>query len=265
MPRLMLLPTAAPNVPAKRILRGRTKPIGVPPGSVICWLPKSRRFTEIPNAPTCFTGARSVTTSPRAAIVSEWCTAISRFAIRATPEGFDQIASLPSLSATAACAIPTVCAPTGSRRNSAPSELDWAARLGALTTLPALTSAAMTQGRRTLERRRLIDQHDRDVIAYRIPEGARVTNETRFSFTIFEIALAPGANEDLEKLCVNAHLRSSFAWEYPNRSSADVLFRQFGSTLIHKSRYTLSPTNASIFFRDACPTSRMRAPLAPMM
>jgi hypothetical protein len=65
--------------------------------------------------------------------------------------------------------------------------------------------------KRTLERRGLIDEHDGDVIAHRIPKLARMTNEARFRFAVFEVALAFGADEDFEKLCVEAHDLSSCA------------------------------------------------------
>jgi hypothetical protein len=57
-------------------------------------------------------------------------------------------------------------------------------------------NAALTMQAVRLERSRLIHEHDRDVVADRIPEPARVTHKARFVGTILELALALRANEN---------------------------------------------------------------------
>ena len=52
----------------------------------------------------------------------------------------------------------------------------------------------------TLERRRLIDEHDRNVVAHRVAQPARVAHEARFRFAILELALALRADENCEQL-----------------------------------------------------------------
>src|SRR5215208_4761 len=191
--------------------------------------------------------------------------AASRFSRRASPAGFHHTASLPSSSAVTACPIPTARAPTGTRRNSAPSSAsepcaaaDW--------TAPHSTAAAATAARSpdALDRRRLIDQHDRDVIANGVAKPARATDEARFALLVFQLALALGADEDRQELGGQRHLALSPGSRKPKRRSADALRRQLGRTFTQRSRYTGAPTSSSTFTRAERPISRSRAPLLPI-
>src|SRR5580765_4736436 len=98
--------------------------------------------------------------------------------------------SLPGLAATIACPIPTACAPVGSRRKRAPS-------------LPLTACARAFPARiaesATLERSRLIDQHDWDVVAHGVAESALVTQQRLFLLAILQLALAFGAHEYFKK------------------------------------------------------------------
>jgi hypothetical protein len=53
---------------------------------------------------------------------------------------------------------------------------------------------------RSLEGRRLIDEHHGNVIAHRIAKPARVAKETRLLLTVFELAFALRADENAEQL-----------------------------------------------------------------
>jgi hypothetical protein len=57
-----------------------------------------------------------------------------------------------------------------------------------------------------LERSRLIDQHDWDVIAHSVAKPALVADENLFRFAIFELRLALGTHEDFEQTFRQAHL-----------------------------------------------------------
>src|SRR3954468_1312588 len=111
--------------------------------------------------------------------------------------GFHQIPSLPGLAATIACPIPTACAPVGSSRNSDPSL--------PVGVWPAAGCARAT-ATATLERSRLIDQHDGDVVPHRVAQPTLVTDERLLRFTVLELALALGTNQNLEKPRRQAHL-----------------------------------------------------------
>jgi hypothetical protein len=56
-----------------------------------------------------------------------------------------------------------------------------------------------------LERSRLIDQHDGNVVAHSVAEPARVADENLLRFTIFERRLALGTYEDFEQAFRQAH------------------------------------------------------------
>src|SRR5216117_133683 len=84
------------------------------------------------------------------------CSANSSSVRVASPAGFQNAASPRPAAAVAVCPIPTACAPTGKTRNNAPALSGGSC---------ALSGAATTDARRIpLERLRLIDEHDRDVI-----------------------------------------------------------------------------------------------------
>ena len=61
----------------------------------------------------------------------------------------------------------------------------------------------------SLERRRLIREHDRNVVAHRVLQAAVVTDEARLIGSIFELALALRAYEYGEQLRGQAHFAGS--------------------------------------------------------
>src|SRR5437016_6961925 len=80
--------------------------------------------------------------------------------------GFHQMPSLPGLAATIACPMPTACAPVGSSRKSEPS-----LPVGVCANAGATAVAASAK----LERTRLIDQHDWDVVANGVAQDRKST------------------------------------------------------------------------------------------
>jgi hypothetical protein len=70
----------------------------------------------------------------------------------------------------------------------------------------ALAPPARRLATAKLERSRLIDQHDGDIIAHGVAKPALVTNENLFRFTILELRLALGTHEDLEQTLRQTHL-----------------------------------------------------------
>src|SRR5919206_325801 len=98
-------------------------------------------------------------------------------------------------------------------------------RLPATTAGNPVSSAGQAAASR-LQRRRLIDQHDRDVVAHRVADAARVTHERRLSRSIFQVALAPGAHEDCEELLRERHRDPPCGTRYPKRRRACELLRQ---------------------------------------
>src|SRR6266542_5843986 len=157
--------------------------------------------------------------------------AISFFGSRAIAAGFHQTASLPGCSATMACPIPTALAPTGRSRKSAPSllledcpaaectavESEHTRRAERRSILPSAPSgralereviewARGASAGQTLKRRRLIDEHNRNVIPNRIPQGASVADKARFGLPIFQVAMTFRTDQNLEELRVEAHL-----------------------------------------------------------
>jgi hypothetical protein len=78
--------------------------------------------------------------------------------------------------------MPTACAPVGRRRKRAPS-------------LPVVVVCAPAPPARRpattmLERRRLIYQHDWDIVTHGIAKPALVADENLFRFPILELGLA---------------------------------------------------------------------------
>src|SRR5690606_14805621 len=126
--------------------------------------------------------------------------------------------------------------------------------------------------RRTSERLRLVQQHDRNVVPHFIPKPARVADQLLLLGPILQLALALRANEDLQQLRIqhlssSAHRdrsRSSLGTGYPRCRSAERFFRHPGIAFTQRSRYTRSPMNASIFSRDRCPRRRIPAPPFPI-
>lgn len=70
-----------------------------------------------------------------------------------------------------------------------------------------------------LKRRRLIDQHDGDVVADGIFECAVVTNESRLALAIFQRPLASGTDQDGEQLSRERHDAESSGRTKPKRLS----------------------------------------------
>src|SRR5687768_2235193 len=157
-------------------------------------------LAERPRTPSARAGVMKVSASPVTASVVEWWIAVSRVVCRASDAGLAQTASLPVSDATVACPWPRVRAPTGSSRNSAVS---LCARAAGNAAASASASAALA------ERRRLIYEHDRNVVAHRVLERARVADESAVLFPVLELALALWADEDLEKLLRHRHMTSS--------------------------------------------------------
>src|SRR5207247_521405 len=191
------------------------------------------------------------------------CSANSPFSMVARPLGFQNTASpLPSR-VTALCPIPTARAPTGNNRNSPPAfcapsaAMAWAPRW---TGGPADRHSA--RAIRPLERLRLIDQHDRDVVLDREDQPALVTHQLLGGRggggAMLQGPLALGADEDIEQVGGEAHGRA-----YPRRWSDGASRRQRGSTFTWRSRYTGWPTSVSILVRAACPSALMVRPPSP--
>src|SRR5205807_7417790 len=118
--------------------------------------------------------------------------------------------------------------------------------------------------RALIEWGRLVDQHDRDAIAYCISQFAALADQDRLLLPILQLAATLGTHENLEKLPWYCHPCFSSCSRYPKRASALLLFRQFGSTFTQRSRYTLSSRSASTLARAACPMLRTRWPFEPM-
>src|SRR2546427_1336992 len=145
------------------------------------------------------------------------CRANSPVSMVARPAGFQNTASpLPS-SVTALCPMPTARAPTGNSRNSPPA---FCAPSAAMAWAPRWTGGPAdrhsTRAIGLLERLRLIDQHDRDVVLDREDQPARVADQLLGGRggggAMLQGPLALGADEDLEQVGGQAHGRA-----YPRR------------------------------------------------
>src|SRR5215218_7323928 len=125
----------------------------------------------------------------------EWWSASSRFSRRASAPGFHHTASLPGRSATTAWPEPTDRAPTGRRRNSAPSSSApfCADARGAAE---ARSASAAAERATALQRRRLIDEHDGDVVADGVAQTTRGAHERLLVLAVLELALALRAHQD---------------------------------------------------------------------
>jgi hypothetical protein len=77
----------------------------------------------------------------------------------------------------------------GSRRNNAPS----------LPLACAPAEAAVSAESARLERSRLIDEHDGDVIAHSVPQLALVADERLLCFEVFELTFAFRTDKYFEK------------------------------------------------------------------
>src|SRR5690349_2539291 len=108
--------------------------------------------------------------------------------------GFHHTASVPGLSATTACPIPTERAPTGRRRNNAPSVARpvcaCATSAAEIRTAPKRANSAL------LERSRLIREHDGNVVPHRILQSARVADEAWLIGPVLQPAFAFRADEN---------------------------------------------------------------------
>src|SRR2546426_1968427 len=190
------------------------------------------------------------------------CRANSPFSMVARPLGFQNTASPPPSSATALWPIPTARAPTGNNRNSPPAfwvpsgTIAWAERRSD-TAADSRTAKATP---RSLERLRLIDQHDGDVVLDRVDQPARVAHQLLGGrLAVLQWAFALGTDKDVEEVGREAHVRA-----YPKRCSDGPSRRHRGSTLTWRSRYTCWPTSVSILARAACPSALMVRPPSPM-
>ena len=66
--------------------------------------------------------------------------------------------------------------------------------------------ASPSEGRAaTSDRLRLVDEHHGNVVADRIAQMTRLTEESGFSFPVLELAFAFRTNKDLEELRRQAH------------------------------------------------------------
>src|SRR5688572_19950984 len=101
--------------------------------------------------------------------------------------------------------MPTARAPTGRRRKSAPSSAVPPCACASRGKQRSASARPIT----TSERRRLIDQHDRDVVAYGVSQRTGGTEETLLPLTVLQLTLALRADEDGEQLRGDAHLRGS--------------------------------------------------------
>src|SRR6185295_13853605 len=126
-------------------------------------------------------------------------------------------------------------------------------------------AAASTTRETRLERLRLIDVHDRDIVFHRVHELARMTHQrlTR-RLALLQRALALGAHQDFEQVGSQTHDAPLGAGGNPSRASAPGDFRHFGVTRTRRSRYTRAPSNVSMPCRAAVPMPLMPAPPVPM-
>src|SRR5512146_2100136 len=162
---------------------------------------------------------------------------------RATSAGFHQSASEPVARATAAWPMPTDRAPIGSRKSRAPCVAPpvWAPAVRAIAThwnaaAHRAHRRALPSRRGTLERCCLVDQHDRNVVPDRVAQLARMTQQSRFGFTVLELSFAFRTHKDGKELLGHTHDDRSSGMLYPKRWSARIFRRQLGSTLTQRSR-----------------------------
>ena len=127
--------------------------------------PMLRMLIEAPSVPYERIGVTKVSASPIPATVVEWWIASSRFFCAPIDAGFHQIPSLPGFRRDHCLSHADGLRPVGSSRKSAPSlPLTSCARA-----LPARSAESAT-----LERSRLVDQHDRNVVAHGVAQPALV-------------------------------------------------------------------------------------------
>src|ERR1051325_6980280 len=118
--------------------------------------------------------------------------------------GFHHNASAPLSSATAACPLPPAPPPGGRSSSGAPSvTAPDCERAGRAT--PMRLQQTNTTRRTELERGRLIDQHDRDVVADGVAKAAGSADERRLLFEVLEPSLAFRADENGEELRRDTH------------------------------------------------------------
>src|SRR6476660_6037830 len=129
--------------------------------------------------------------------------AASRCVAAPIAAGFHHTASLPGLSATTAWPIPTERAPTGRRRNNAPS----VARpvCACATSAAEIRMAPRRANDARLERSSLIREHDGDVVPHRVLQLAGVADEARLIGSILQLALALRADENGQQLRGERH------------------------------------------------------------
>jgi hypothetical protein len=69
----------------------------------------------------------------------------------------------------------------------------------------APATAAMHPANARLERSRLIDQHDGNVVPYRVAKPAFVADQNLLGFPVLQLAFAFRANQNLEQTWGQAH------------------------------------------------------------
>src|SRR6266853_3465274 len=185
----------------------------------------------------------------------------------ARPAGFQKAASPCPARVTAVCPMPTASAPTGRLRNRAPELLgkDWAHRRTGPQTQrsnkahPSIGPPDRLTARSALEVRRLIDQHDGNVVVHPVDQAADVAYEGfAGGGAVFERPLALRTHQDLQQLGSKAHPA------YPRRLSDGSWRRHLGITFTCSSRKTRSPSSGSILARAAVPNVLMVRPPSPI-
>ena len=66
--------------------------------------------------------------------------------------------------------------------------------------------SAWTGGEGRSERCRLVDQHDRDVVAHRVPEATGLADQHRVGRMVVKLAIALRADEDREEFLSECHV-----------------------------------------------------------
>src|SRR5204863_1210993 len=197
------------------------------------------------------------------------CSANSSSARLASPAGCQSAASPRPAAAVAVWPIPTATAPTGNTRNSAPalSGGSWAARRPDGPTVNTMRATATDRPTvrpsvRPSERRRLIDQHNGNVVFDRVDQPAGVAHK-RLGGRIgpmLERAFAFRTDENLEEVGGEAHEAA-----YPSRFRDGSSRRHLGRTFTCRSRNTRwPPSSVSILARAAAPRALMVRPPSPM-
>src|SRR5438067_7748517 len=120
-------------------------------------------------------------------------------------------AAVPTGSAAPAPPRPTLRASVGTRRKDAAVSFVCADACAASMTSSERSASAAPWARvrsrivRRSERRRLIEEHDGNVVPHRVAQLAPVAHEARLRLAVFELSLAFGADENGEQLRGERH------------------------------------------------------------